>query len=135
MSSATHDTNMSSNSREADAQYMFLLEQMQHRELTQADLQLLMLLEQQRANSNLPPFGSFPIGHDHGQGVEEGLEHGPRHGHEHGHGDGSRDGVSEPVEPSWDTAHAAATEAGGNEARSRYSFGDGSRLSGSGPPS
>ena len=40
----------------AEAQYMHLLQAMQHRDLTPADLQLLMLLEQQRANSNLPPF-------------------------------------------------------------------------------
>jgi hypothetical protein len=38
----------------AEAQYMRLLQQMQHRELTPSDLQLLALLDQQRVNSNLP---------------------------------------------------------------------------------
>ena len=47
----------SSGASAAEAQYMHLLEQMQHRDLTPADLQLLMMLEQQAGmDSSLPPF-------------------------------------------------------------------------------
>ena len=47
----------SSGASAAEAQYMHLLEQMQHRDLTPADLQLLMMLEQQAGmDSTLPPF-------------------------------------------------------------------------------
>ena len=53
---------------DAEAQYILLLQQMQHRDLTPADLQLLMLLEQQRANSNLPPFNLERSLNERGQG-------------------------------------------------------------------
>ena len=55
-SAAAASAAAASSAADAEAQYLHLLQQMQHRDLTPADLQLLMLLEQQRANSNLPPF-------------------------------------------------------------------------------
>ena len=57
-----HVVALSKDPAAAEAQYMNLLQQMQHRDLTPADLQLLMLLEQQRVNSNLPPFNLSAVG-------------------------------------------------------------------------
>lgn len=51
----------------AESEYLAMLQQMQHRELKPADLQLLMLLEQQRTASRLPPFAPTS-GHGMGWG-------------------------------------------------------------------
>lgn len=42
----------------AEQQYMLLLQQMQHRDLTPSDLLLLRQLEEQRDRQSLPPFGT-----------------------------------------------------------------------------